>query len=515
MKTKKRKKNQRRQQKNQQKKRERRQRKLKQRLQHNAFKAPKRPLLAPLPIDYQLAERTRVLAHGGLGVFHLMATRLKLPETINQHVKVLKRHLPYFESDHILSLCYNYLTGGKRLEDLRRLRENEVYLDALEVERLPAPSTAGDFLRRFDEAAILRLQQALNQVRVKLWQRQAAAFRRQAVIDVDGTFTETDAQCKEGIAYSGHKRAWGYAPLLVSLAQTAEPLFVVNRPGSAVSHLGAAPWMDRALDLVEPIFDQVYFRGDTDFSLTENFDKWHARGAQFLFGYDAIKSLVARAQALPDEAWSTLERPPCYTVKTTPRSKAKNLKQEIVQARAYKKITLVKEEVASFAYQPGKCRRAYRMVVLRKSERITRGAEVLEERHRYLFYITNDEQQTSAQLVLFIDQRCNQENLIEQLKNGVPAFHAPSNTLAANGVAMVIAALAWSLKAWYGLLITEPGLSQEVVRMEFKQFLRRFICIPCQIVRQGRRLIYRIVDFTLDTVTFLRLFERLQCLDFP
>ncbi len=515
MKQKKRKKAQRRQQKNRQQKHERRQRKLKQRLAHNAFKAPKQPLLSELPIDYELAERTRVLRYGGLGVFHLMASQLKLPETINQHVQVLKRHLPYFESDHILSLCYNYLTGGKTLEDLNRLREHEVYLDALDLERVPAPSTAGDFLRRFDEAAILKLQQALNQVRVKLWHRQGAAFRKQAVIDVDGTFSETDAQCKEGIDYSGHKRAWGYAPLLVSLAKTGEPLFVVNRPGSAVSHLGAAPWMDRALDLVEPIFDGVYLWGDTDFSLTANFDKWHVRGAQFIFGYDAMKPLVGRAQALPEEAWSTLERPPSYRVKTTPRSKANNVKQEIVHARAYKKITLVKEEVAWFAYRPGKCARAYRMVVLRKSERIMRGAEVLEERHRYLFYITNDEQQTSAQLVLFIDQRCNQENLIEQLKNGVPAFHAPSNTLESNWVAMVIAALAWSLKAWYGLLIQEPGLGRAVVRMEFKQFLRRFIEIPCQIVRQGRRLIYRIVDFTLDTLTFLRIFARLKSLEFP
>ncbi len=382
MKRKKRKKAQRRQQKNQQQKRERRQRKLKLRLAHKAFKAPKEPLLAHLPIDYELAERTRVLAYGGLGVFHLMATQLKLPETINEHVHVLKRHLPYFESDHILSLCYNYLTGGKTLEDLKRLRESEVYLDALEVERVPAPSTAGDFLRRFDEAAILDLQQALNQVRVKLWKRQEAAFRKVAVVDVDGTFSETDAQCKEGIAYSGHKRAWGYAPLLVSLAKTREPLFVVNRPGSAVSHLGAVPWMDRALDLVEPIFDEVYFRGDTDFSLTENFDRWHGRGAKFIFGYDAMKPLVAHAEALPEAVWSTLERPPSYEVKTTPRGKANNVKQKIVHERGYKKITLVGEEVASFAYRPGKCRRSYRMVVLRKHERITRGAEVLEERYR-------------------------------------------------------------------------------------------------------------------------------------
>ena len=131
---------------------------------------------------------------------------------------MLKRHLPYFESDHILSLCYNYLTGGKTLEDLKRLRQSEVYLDALDVERRPAPSTAGDFLRRFDEAAILKLQQALNQVRVKLWQRQRAAFRKQAVIDVDGTFSQTDAQCKEGcdgdcgLSLESESLVWAFDP---------------------------------------------------------------------------------------------------------------------------------------------------------------------------------------------------------------------------------------------------------------------------------------------------------------
>ena len=88
------------------------------------------------------------------------------------------------------------------------------------------------------------------------------------------------------------------------------------------------------------------------------------------------------------------------------------------------------------------------MVVLRKTERITRGGRLVEERQRYLFYITNEEAMTTEAMVLFIDGRCDQENMIEQLKNGVPAFHAPCDTLEANWVAMVIGALAWSLKAW-------------------------------------------------------------------
>jgi hypothetical protein len=176
---------------------------------------------------------------------------------------------------------------------------------------------------------------------------------------------------------------------------------------------------------------------------------------------------------------------------------------------------LVAEEVAALPYRPGKCRKTYRLIALRKHLRLTRGDRVLSEEVRYFFYLTNDQTTPTDQLVLFIDGRCHQENTIEQLKNGVPAFHAPADTLQANWAYMVIAALAWNLKAWYGLLIKDPTLRHQVVQMEFKQFLQRFINIPCQILRTGRRLIYRIVHFTFDTLTFFDIFEHLQKLKFP
>ena len=132
---------------------------------------------------------------------------------------------------------------------------------------------------------------------------------------------------------------------------------------------------------------------------------------------------------------------------------------------------------------------------------------------RYLFYITNDETQKPAVLIRFINQRCNQENTIEQLKNGVPAFHAPVNTLAANWAYMIIAALAWNLKAWLGLVTPRARLGTAIVQMEMKQFLWRFIRVPCQILRQGRRLIYRVVHQGRDQV--VGLFASLQALSFP
>ena len=492
------------------KKQVKRQRKLKARLVHKSFTSPSRPLLGDLPIDYEIGERIRVLSMGGVGAIHTMVTRLELPEVINANVSVFKRHLPYWESDHILSLCYSVITGGKALQDINRLRTDEVYLDALGVSRLPAPSTAGDFLRRFREEDIVDLMEAINQARVAVWKRQPRAFRQQIILDLDGTITPTDAQCKEGIDYCGYKRMWGYGPLLISVAETREALYVVNRPASVASHDGVALWLDRAFAWVEPVFETIWLRGDTDFSLTEYFDGWDERGTKFIFGYDAMPNLIEKADLLPPDAWETFNRPPAYEIKTKPREKPDNVKKEVVKKRAYKNIQLVKEEVASFPYRPGKCKKTYRIIALRKHLRITKGDVLLSEKIRYFFYITSDKNTPDAELVLFIDKRCNQENTIEQLQNGVPAFHAPADTLLANWAYMVIAALAWNLKAWYGLLIQEPKLQQRVVQMEFKQFLNTFIQIPCQIVYKARRLIYRIVNFTFDTLTFLTIFQQLQ-----
>ena len=122
------------------------------------------------------------------------------------------------------------------------------------------------------------------------------------------------------IAYNGIRR---YAPLIVTLANSNEVLYLVNRPGNRPSSDGAAAWMDRALDLVAPVFQKVWLRGDTDFSLTSNFDRWDEK-VGFVFGYDAKPNLVDMAEALPETAWKPLQRPARYEVKTEHR-RAKSL----------------------------------------------------------------------------------------------------------------------------------------------------------------------------------------------
>lgn len=409
-------------------------------------------------------------------------------------------------------MAYNVLTGGRCLEDIERLRNDETYLNGLAAERIPDPTTAGDFLRRFDEASLLALQEAINDRRRKVWGKQSRSFRKEAIIDVDGTIGETGGECKGGmdIAYNGD---WGYAPLILSLANTNEVLYIVNRSGNQTSSDGAAPWMDRAITQVEGVFKEVWIRGDTDFSLTKSFDRWNER-VHFLFGYNAYRNLIQRAEEVPPKAWKGLERPVRYKVKTRTRRRPERIKERIIRERGYENIRLVSEQVAEFDYRPTQCRNTYRMVVVRKNLSVEKGEEVLFDDIRYFFYITNNRSKSKREIVLLANGRCNQENVIGQLKSGVYALRMPSSDLLSNWAYMVIAALPWNLKAWYGLMVQIKSKKKDILRMEFKRFLLSYVQIPCQVLITGRRLVYRILTYSEHLATFIETFAYIKRLKF-
>jgi len=486
---------------------------LKRRLKRKNYHEQLEPMMKQPNIIYEMAERTQAVGCGGIGAIHRLVGQLKLDKAINERVKVLKAHIPYFESDHVLNIAYNVMCGGTSLEDIEKLRNNETYMNCLGAGRIPDPTTEGDYLRRYDRESIIELQEAINESRVKVWMMQDESFGEEAIIDSDGTIAETGGECKEGMDMS-YKGVWGYGPLIVSLANTGEPLYVVNRPGSQPSSTGAAEWIDRAIDLVAPVFAKTTLRGDTDFSLTQNFDRWDEKGVKFVFGYDAIKPLRRMADEIPDGDWKPLERLPRYEVATRERGRRENVKERIVKEREYKNISLTSEQVAEFEYKPTACKKSYRMVVVRKNLSVEKGENKLFDEIRYFFYVTNDREKTAEEVVLFANKRGNQENLIGQLKSGINALRMPSDSLDSNWAYMVIATLAWSLKAWSGLMVEVEVASKEIVRMEFKRYLSTFIQIPCQILKTGRRLVYRILSYNEHLETFLKTFSQIKHMTF-
>ncbi len=468
------------------------------------------PMLAGTNLRYAMAARVQAIPCGGIGLMHELVRSLGLAQSIDQHVHVFKKHFPYHESDHVLNLAYNILAGGTRLEDLERLRSNEGYLDTLGCRRIPDPTTAGDFLRRFEDAQVMDLMSALNATRVRVWKKLSRKERRLALIDVDGTLAPTTGECKEGIDIS-YKGTWGYAPLIVSLANTQEVLFTKNRSGNQPSHSGAVEYLDAAIALVRTGgFKRVRLRGDTDFSLTHHFDRWTDDDVEFVFGIDAHPAFVARAQALPEAAWRPLRR--ATSESAGARHRAGNVKEQLIAKRGYTNLVLQEEHVAEIAYTPTHSRGTYRMIILRKTIHGEQHQQYLFTEVRYFFYVTNVAKKTlrAAQVVGEANARCHQENIIEQLKNGVQALRMPSDGLVSNWVYLVIASLAWNLKAWLAICLPSKDRGRELRRMEYRRFLHSVMLLPCQVVRTGRRLVLRILTYSvwaqvlLDGVPYLR-----------
>ena len=458
---------------------------------------------------YELSERISAIHCGGIGIVNEVIHKSGLVDLINDNIHLLKVHKPYHESDHILNIAYNIICGGNCLEDIELLRNNIPYLNALGAERIPDPTTAGDFLRRFDENSIFNLIDIVNQVNQNIWNKKIPKKKIDAILDIDSTIHETYGECKEKMDIS-YKGKWGFHPLVITEANTGNHLYAINRSGNRSSNFNAGIWIDRSIEVVKKHFRHTYLRGDTAFSLTNKFDDWDTRNISFVFGYDNHKNLILKADSLPDYKWKRLKR--YKKASDKPRKKKKRVKQEIVESRGFKDYHLKKEYISEFSYRPVNCGQDYRVVVVKKVLDVKMGQELLFEECRYFFYITNIYHMTPAEVVKFINGRANHENKIEQLKNGVSALKMPASEFLANQAYIIIASLAWNIKSWIGLLCPDKEKGKTIIKMEFKRFQNSLINIPCQILNSGRYTVFRLLNYNSWVELIYRMSNQLKFL---
>lgn len=478
------------------------------------------PILEPQNVVYEVAAKSQGTNFGGLPMIQKLAHDVGLTNAIDEQLDVLKIHNPYHESDHVMTFALNSAAGGKCLQDIDKLRQDQALLDALGTETLPAPSTAGDFTRRFEEKDIHDLQNAIDEARKNVWAEQPKSFFQKAVIDVDGTILATFGDCKEGADFA-YKGVFGYHPLVVTLANTNEVLSITNRSANRPSHEGAACAIDNANDVCFSAgFENVLVRGDTDFSQTQHLDRWHEDGRiEFVFGYDAYGCLKARAANLPTRSWQEFV-PESDEEATESRSKPTNERDQKVRQRGYTQLQTRSQQVNEFDYQPVACERPYRMVVVKKYVDVYRHGRRIGQDIRYFFFLTNDYASPCCQIVRMAHQRCNQENLISQLKTGCCALWARVDTLLSNWAYMVLMALGQNLKSWLALVLAaRDGPSHEspespgrfVCVCEFRTFVEALIRVPAQVVRTARRLVVRLLGWNRHQSLLLSLCRVLNC----
>lgn len=474
------------------------------------------PVLGLSTRKFDVSSNTRVIPAGGLGLVAELVKATKLAESVNK-IGLLSKNLPYYESDHILTLVYNLICGGTCIADSELLRSNQTYLDSLQATRLPGSSTLGDFLRRFDSEAVIRLMESINEARTKVWKQQPPEFFEEATIDGDSTIVPIEASCKEGVGTS-YLGVIGYHPLILSLAQTNEPLFIVNRSGNANSPRGATHWFDESIKVCRAAgFRKITLRGDTAFSQVKQLDRWTEADVRCIFGIPMHSNLLEKAVSLPLDAWKPLDRLPKYTVKTSPRGRPWDFRKQLVNEREYPNQRLQAEWIAETRHSFYVRGNPYRVVFLKKDILKMKGQLPLLDEDKYFGFVTNDFDSPAEEIVRQAAKRCNQEKLIGELKHGVHAFKSPVNTLNGNWAYSVIASLAWSIKTWISMLVPADGRwadrrraeQRDARRMEYKRFLTSFINIPAQIIKAARRVEIRFVGWSPHLPTIFRTLDRI------
>jgi hypothetical protein len=436
-----------------------------------------------------------------------LVARLGIDRAINDRLSLLRSHRPYRESDHVLTHVYNLFVGGSAIEDIADLQLSEPVRRILGTQRIPDPTTAGDFLRRFDSRAIGQLDQAIDEVQRRVWKKKRSRKRGSVgLVDLDSHVHHVYGSKKQGADFT-YKGGFGYHPLVISLAETQECLRIINRPGNTVSAEGAEDSVRELAPLLKQRFSRVIFRGDSAFAKQAIFDACDDEHLHFAMVSPAQRNFTGLADQLAEREWKPFrahDRKPAE--KSRRRKRRQNIRRRRARERGKRDLKLEKQWIAEIPYRPDRSERTYRLIIRR--QRIEESVQgELFELWRYRFVLTNLPSTTSALDAMRLTyQRCDQENVIEQLQSGVAAMRTPTGTLLANHALMVCARIAHNMKAWMAGL----ALPKETMRWEWKRFRRSFVYLSARVTKAARQTLIRFADSQRFAAAAVRGIERLQ-----
>jgi len=484
--------------------------------QERLFAREQRPVFRNPRVRMEADHRGEITPYGGLATAVLLAKKLRLDEAVEKALGLLEFHLPYGESDHVLTEAYNLFVGGNCLQDIENLQRSKAVQTLLGSERIPDPTTAGDFLRRFGPLDLKGLQAAIDAARVKVWKKMPRRLRRTATIDIDSHIKEVYGECKQGADFSYTKR-WAYHPLLVTLQETGECLRSINRPGNAVSADGAVETLREVFDLARGRFGRLFLRGDSKFCQREIVTL--CNDPRYAVGFALVKEVSPNvqnmAENLPEEAWRPyIPRPDKLVPPPSgkPRRRRTRHRRKIAQARGYRNLDTVQEWLAEVPYSLTKCAGLFRMVIKRQLIEERHGQKAFVRRHLYRFILSNipSSEMTPEEVMRFAYGRCDQENAIEQAKNGLNGFRMPTGSLLANAAYLLCAQIAWNLRAWLSLI----ALPSESRPWEWKRFRHAFVYVAAKIVSVAREAVVRISAYHRWARPLIRAVNRLRRMPF-
>ena len=459
--------------------------------------------------------RGEITHYGGLVLAQQFVRRFGVAKRLDDRLALFKRHAPYHESDHVLALAYTLYADGTCLEDQGALQGSEAVRRLVGACRIPDPTTAGDFLRRFKLAQdVEELSGAIDEVEETVWSKLPGKVRRHrkkhemALVDLDGHIKPLYGVQKQGADFSYDGR-WSYQPLVVSLGGSGECLKVVNQPGSARSSDAAAKALEEVLPLVRRHFKNAIVRGDSDFDRSDVYNETIDAGAYFAIGGRLYPNRAALVEAIAEKDWQPFfpraerEQPSG----ASRHGRTANYRRHKAQERGYRTLSTVQQWVSEIAFKPHGLGAPCRMIVRRIWIEERDGQGALFKYFRYRLVLTNLPRSYSPRQIIDLTyQRCDQENVIEQFGHGIAGWRMPVAEFMGNSAWLQIARLAWNLGKW----IAQLALPSEVVRWEWKRFRRHFVYIAAKVLKKGHRLVVRLAGSHRFLPDILAAHARLQ-----
>lgn len=466
----------------------------------------------PVILKIEESKQNNSIAYGGLALARDMINKLNITEKINNELKIFVRHKPYFESDHILTFVYNFLSGGEAIIDIERLQNDNGFKRLLGTDSIPAPTTAGDFLCRFRKENIIQLNNIFNGIRENAFKYHPKKMKNKVTIDADSSFHEVFGEKKEGADFS-YTRKWCYHPLYFTNAETGEMVDVELRTGNVYSSLNTSKKLPSILEFYknEESVKELNFRGDAAFYDKKIINICEEKGATFYITADQTKDIIT--EVLNINNWKSYKKG--NKRNSSGRKKRKNLKKSRsieLRKRKGKKINIRgKSDIAEFYYNPKSWKKRYRYIVKRTEILDENGECYLNDgisNYVYHIIVTNSSKPIN-EVIKIAQKRGNQENLIKDFKYGLGLKHVPTGFFNANKVYFLISMLAWNIKTWM-LNILKLGNGAKV---RFKRFLYKNIYFVLTVSKTGKDMLQLKLNKGIDIVKIRNSFELIKKLE--
>jgi len=392
----------------------------------------------------------RLTSHAGVVLLHDFAQRLGVGGVLEEELRVKTRERGYGEGPAIGSLVYNLVLGGEHLSDLEVLRGDAGTQELMGVESVLAPTTAGEFLRKFDIGDVQDLQRVHLRLQQRVRPQQTSST---CTLDLDSSIYEQASTHKEGSskAYNGEI---GYHPLFAFWAEEGELLFSHLRRGSAHTARNVLWFLRSTLKRVPPGVP-TKLRADSGFYSKAVVEWCETHGFTFAITADQTAPLLETIGRVPERSWRAL---PEYAL----------------------------SEIAEVHYQPTGWEQPYRYVVKRELAEKASG----ELYWKYHVVVTNDEARTAAAVLGWHLQHADMENALKEHKSGFGLEKLPTQKFHANWAYLLIGQLAFNLVAWFKRLV----LPSSYQRVTIKTLRHRFLNLAGKLVHTARCVFLVISD---------------------